>query len=156
MESDVAAIFAQPPERDGYLYVPGIISEKCLHTLIATLRRRPQRFLLALADPIKLLVAANPVGYYELLGELEKTGAVVGVLRRVPLFAVTINPFYPDYRMEAKAYAPAFVDVTRLQLAVKGAVKIPVYNVVKQGAKGLVDIILANARRWEHPDTVRF
>ncbi|MDR3591951.1 MAG: hypothetical protein P4N41_20030 [Negativicutes bacterium] len=156
VESDVDQILAAPPERDGYLYIPGIISEKCLHRLIETLGRRPQRFLLAFADPIKLLVAANPVGYHELLQELEKTGAVVGVVKRVPLLAVTINPFYPDYRVETKAYQPAFVDMTRLQLAVKGSVKIPVYNVVKQGAKGLVDILLANARRWEHPDTMHF
>jgi len=156
VESDVDQIFAEPPPKDSYLYVPGIISEKCLQSLIEKLRRQPQRFLLAFADPIKLLVAANPVGYYELLSELEKTGAVVGVVKRIPLFAVTINPFYPDYRVESKAYQPAFVDMTRLQLAVKGSVKIPVYNVVKQGAKGLVDIILANAKRWEHPDTLQF
>jgi hypothetical protein len=156
VESDVDQILAEPLERDSYLYVPGIISEKCLQTLIEKLGRQPQRFLLAFADPIKLLVAANPVGYYDLIQELEKTGAVVGVIRRVPLFAVTINPFYPDYRRETQAYQPAFVDMTRLQLAIKGAVKIPVYNVVKQGAKGLVDILLANAKRWEHPDTLRF
>lgn len=156
VERDVDQIVAEPPEKDGYLYIPGIVSENCLRSLAEKLGREPRRFLLVFADPIKLLVAANPVVYFELIEEIEKTGAVVGVLRRVPLFAATINPFYPDYRVETKAYQPAFVDITRLQLAVKGAVKVPVYNVVKQGAKGLVDIILANAKRWEHPDTVHF
>ncbi|MDR3565636.1 MAG: hypothetical protein P4N59_29940 [Negativicutes bacterium] len=156
VESAVDQVFAEPLEKDCYLYVPGIISERCLAVIHQKVQQWPQRFFLVLADPIKLLVGANPVGYYELIQQLEKDGVIVGVAKRVPLLAVTLNPFYPDYRVEDKAYRPAYVDFNRLQIAVKASVRVPAYNVVKQGAKGLVDIILASARRWEHPDTVTF
>jgi hypothetical protein len=155
-EEDVDQIFTLPLERDGYLYVPGIIGEKALKLLTRRLTQNPQRFFLTFADPVKLLVASNPARYYDLLREVKKTGAIVGVAKRVPLLAVTLNPFYPEYRVESKSYKPAFVDFFRLQVTVKNSVDVPVYNVVKQGAKGLVDIILANGRRWEPPDVTTF
>lgn len=155
-EKDVDQVLAEPMARHSYLYIPGVIGEKALKFLADRLAERPRPFFLAFADPVKLLVTGNPLGYHDLLAAAEKGGAIAGVVKRVPLLAVTINPFYPEYRVETKNYKPAFVDFMRLQLAVKGSVQVPVHNVVKQGAKGLVDIIMANARRWEHPDTVTF
>ncbi len=155
-EKDVDQVLAEPMAKYSYLYVPGVVGERALKALADRLAEKPRPFLLAFADPVKLLVTGNPVAYHELLTAAERGGAVAGVVKRVPLLAVTINPFYPEYRVESKAYKPAFVDFVRLQVAVRNSVKVPVYNVVKEGAKGLVDIILANARRWEHPDTMTF
>lgn len=155
-EKDLDLVLAEPMPKYGYLYVPGIVGEKVLQGLAERLASQPRPFILAFADPVKLLVSGNPLGYHALLAAVEQAGAVVGVVKRVPLLAVTINPFYPEYRVETKAYKPAFVDFTRLQVAVRGSVQVPVYNVVKQGARGLADIILANARRWENPDILTF
>lgn len=155
-EKDLDLVLAEQMPKYGYLYVPGIIGERVLLTLADRLANQPRPFILAFADPVKLLVSGDPLRYHELIEAVERSGAVVGVVKRVPLLAVTINPFYPEYRVETKAYKPAFVDFTRLQVAVRGSVQVPVYNVVKQGARGLVDIVLANARRWENPDTLVF
>jgi hypothetical protein len=141
--------------KEAYLYIPGIIGEQAFKVLIGMLSEKPCRFFLVFADPIKLLVAGSPDGVFGMIEEIERLGVIVGVLKRIPLFAVTINPFFPEYRVEAKAYQPAFVDFSRLQIAVGRNVKVPVYNVVRQGASGLVDAILANARRWEDPGAFR-
>lgn len=142
---------------DGYLFIPGLISETAMIALAEGLRQQPaRRRFLAIADPIKLLVGGNPLTYYELVQSMERLGVFVGVLRRVPLLAVTINPFYPEYRLEQQIYKPAFVDPVRLQTAVRNAVQVPVFNVVQDGVGRLVDMVLANGHRWEHPDVVRF
>jgi hypothetical protein len=57
--------------------------------------------------------------------------------------------FYPQYRVKSKNYQPAFVDFNRLQVSVQRSVQTPVFNIVKQGAEGLVDIVLASAIRRE-------
>lgn len=153
-EKDLEPILSEPMAKYGYLYVPGIVSEKVLQALAGRLACQPRQFILAFADPMKLMISGSPLGYYELIEAVERTGAVIGVVKRVPLLAVTINPFYPEYRVESKAYKPAFVDFTRMQVAVRGSVQVPVYNVVKQGVQGLADIVIANARRWENPDAL--
>ncbi|HMM20146.1 MAG TPA: hypothetical protein PKA10_05350 [Selenomonadales bacterium] len=155
-EEDVGRIWMEPMERYSYLYVPGIIGEKALKAMAEKLAGCRRPFFLTFSDPIKLLVAGEPVVYSQLLRDVEQGGAIVGVGKQVPLLAVTINPFYPEYRMEDKLYKPAFVDERRLQVSLRGKVKVPVFNVVKEGARGLVDIILASGRRWEHPDTMEF
>ncbi len=155
-ETDAAAISNETFPDGGYLYIPGIIGEKALAMLAGELERRPRRLQLTFADPIKLLVAGNPVGYYQWIEQIEKAGAMVGVQNRIPMLAATINPFYPEYRVESNTYKPAFVDFVRLQVAIQRKIGVPVYNVVKQGAKGLVDIILAKARPWQSPDTIEF
>lgn len=155
-EQDVDQVLAEPMAKYSYLYIPGVVGERALRCLAARLEEKPRPFLLAFADPIKLLVSGDPVSYHELITAAERGGAVAGVVKRVPLLAVTINPFYPEYRVETKAYKPAFVDFVRLQVAIRNSVQVPVFNVVKQGAGGLADIILASARRWENPDAMTF
>ncbi|WP_371360881.1 hypothetical protein [Sporomusa malonica] len=152
--ADGLAAIVVPP--DSYLYIPGIISEQALLVLCAYFQQYNWPIFLTFADPIKLLVSSNPVAYYTLLDKIFAAGGYVGVVKRVPLLAVTLNPFYPEYRFDSKTYQPAFVDFMRLQLLVQKNIQAPVYNVVKQGAKSLVDNILAGARRWEGPSTMYF
>lgn len=151
-EQDLDFVLAEPMTKYCYLYVPGVVGEKVMQALASRLTCQPRQFILAFADPMKLMVGGNPLEYFALIEAVERTGAVVGVVKRVPLLAVTINPFYPEYRVESKAYEPAFVDFARMQITVQKSVQVPVYNVVRQGVQGLVDIVLANAHRWENPD----
>lgn len=141
---------------DSYLYIPGIISEQALAVLSSAFGQYRWPLFITFADPIKLLVASNPVAYYTHLDRILAAGGYVGVLKRVPLLAVTLNPFFPEYRFDSKTYQPAFVDFVRLQLQVQKNIQAPVYNVVKQGAKALVDNILAGAHHWESPSTMHF
>lgn len=138
------------------LIVPGIIQERALRRLRELWSRPSELLFLAFADAVKLLVGGDPAVTFALLEELNQSGVIAGVLHRTPLLAVTVNPFYPDYRVESKTYQPAFVDFARLQVSVSREVGVPVYNVVKHGAKGLVDLIQTNARPWENPEPFYF
>ncbi|MCX7779572.1 MAG: hypothetical protein N2491_01500 [Negativicutes bacterium] len=148
-----SALAADIPE-GGCLYVPGIITGKALAALAERLEGR--RVILAVQDPVKLLVAAEDQSYFAMLTKLDEAGVLVAVLKRVPLMAITVNPFYPEYRVEDNTYVPGMVDPVRLQLTVKSAVNLPVVNVSKGGAKMLAEIILSHAGRWESPATMEF
>lgn len=125
-----------------YLYIPGVASVSALETLAAHFEITKSKVILCFTDPMKCIVVGETVHVFNLLRRLEKAGVFVGVLTRVPLIAVTVNPFYPEYRVDAACYQPAFVDVIRLQVAVQKKIHVPVYNVLRQGAVSLVDEIL--------------
>ncbi|KYZ76582.1 hypothetical protein AXX12_09130 [Anaerosporomusa subterranea] len=155
-EEDAASAVKAASSGGAYLYIPGIIGERAFAYLAERAAELPKQMFLTLADPIKLLAFANPVAHYDWIVKLKRHGVLTGVLKRVPLLAVTLNPFFPEFRFDTESYRPAFVDPIRLQVAVSKQVQAPVYNVVKQGIKGLVDNILSQARLWEHPTTTRF
>lgn len=135
------------------LYIPGIIGETALAQLTACWIKRRQHGQLIFTDPIKLLVAGKATYFCELIDRLAGAGVQTGVLKRLPLLAVTINPFYPQYRMESDSYHPAYVDFHRLQVALRNELSTPVYNVVHQGAEKLVDTIIAHAQLCNQPMT---
>ncbi|VBB05856.1 Hypothetical protein LUCI_1067 [Lucifera butyrica] len=153
---DTAGLFLKSAPEDSYLYIPGIVSMAALRLMSEIFRRNARRVVLAFADPVKLLVSGEIGLLNQLLEDLDRAGALVGVLKRVPLMAVTINPFYPEYRTESMSYQPATVDFIRLQVAIQKNIRVPVYNVCRQGAKELVDSILTYARPWESPDVMCF
>lgn len=141
---------------NSYLYIPGIIGEAAMERLLILFKHYRKRLVLAFADPTKLLVTGN-MKLFEILTErLPDLGVFVGVLKQIPMLAVTVNPFYSEYRYETKTYQPAYVDPLRLQLAIQRGLRVPVYNVMKQGAGKLVDIILTRTHHWEGPSTIRF
>ena len=155
-EADAALALEAAAGGGAYLYIPGIIGERAFAYLAGRAAELAARMFLVLADPIKLLAFANPVAHYDWIEQLEKQGILTGVIKRVPLLAVTLNPFFPEFRFETSTYRPAFVDPIRLQVSVSEQIQVPVYNVVKQGIKGLVDTILLQARIWESPTITRF
>lgn len=136
-----------------YLYIPGIISLAALECCLPLLHKANIR--LVFHDPVKLLVSGD-AALFELLIKLPEHGGFVGVIRRVPLLAVTVNPFYSEYRYETKTYQPAFVDALRLQVAVQRAVTVPVVNVIKQGGGRIADLVLTSARTGEGAGILRF
>lgn len=155
-EHDAAAIASAAAKGGACLYVPGIIGERAFAYLAERAGSLPRRLSLVLADPIKLLAFANPAAHYQWIEQLEKRGVFTSVLKRIPLLAITINPFFPEFRYETAAYHPAYIDPLRLQTAVSKQVNIPVYNIMKQGGKGLTEVIMANAHKRDHSLTTRF
>ena len=135
----------------GTLVVPGIISEIAFSRLTSVWLMERKVGKLIFADPVKLLVAGKADRFSGSLEKLESAGFQVGVYKRLPLLAVTINPFYPQYRLESDTYQPAYVDFHRMQIAVRNQAKAPVFNVVRQGAEKLVDVIITHSRPWRLP-----
>ncbi|WP_143005892.1 hypothetical protein [Sporolituus thermophilus] len=150
-EQDVDRIVAAAKNGGACLYIPGIIGERAFAYLADRGAELPSRLFVAFSDPIKLLAFANPIAYYGWIEKLEAHGVLTGVVRRVPLLAVTVNPFYPEFRYDTASYRPAYVDPHWLQVAVSNHIQAPVYNVMKQSVQGLINHVLAQARPWENP-----
>lgn len=153
---DVEELLTEDFPEGSCLFVPGIISEAAMERLLILFKHHEKRLFLAFTDPTKLLVTGNERLFEILTERLPELGVFVGVVKAIPMLAVTVNPFYSEYRYETKTYQPAYVDAIRLQLAVQRGIRAPVYNVIKQGAGKLVDVLLTRTHRWEGPETIRF
>lgn len=151
-ETDAAAVLeAIAASQATALFVPGIIGEQALARLVASRQAFQSLRFLALINPVKLLAMGNPIEYHAQLLQWSSEGLSIGVLRRIPLLAVTVNPFYPEYRYETSSYQPAYVDPNRLQLAMENALGRPVYNIVRQGIDDIVELVLSSQKSWYSP-----
>ena len=153
--ADTAATLAASEQTGARgLLVPGIISECALDLLLTSLPAARGLKYLVMNHPIKLLAVGNPISYYAKLVQLGELAITVGVLRRIPLLAVTINPFYPEYRYETTSYQPSYVDPLRLKLSMENALGRPVYNVVRDGIDEIVDLVLSSRKTWYSPSAL--
>lgn len=155
-EADVADILSALPPAGSYLYIPGVMSMKALTTLREIFQKNPRRLFLTFDNPLKLLMTGDQVVIQNMIQDMHNFGIFIGVARRVPLLAITVNPFYPEYRVKTQTYQPAFVDPVRLEVVIKRHSQVPVYNIVRHGAQGLVDTILVSRHIWQNPHAVTF
>lgn len=115
------------------LYVPGVIEENAMRQLVDELLARGVQGELVFHDPIKLLVGGNPLFVEEMYHKLAAGGIRMTVCTRLPLRLITINPFYPRYRVQYRNYQPDYVDAEELQSAIQRQVDVRVVNVMKEG-----------------------
>lgn len=88
-------------------------------------------------DPIQLALAGDPVRVQSALERLAQR-AQVGVIKRVELKAVTVNPFYPDGSC-GKQFEAKYLDASALRATLAAAVAaVPVINVQIEGAAKLL------------------
>lgn len=138
------------------IVISGHASADCLQQLVSRLGPRTAGLTIVLTDPLKLLLAGEPLHTARLLDELEAQGSQVATLRGVPLLAITVNPFYPLWRYERNDYQPAYVDAERLKNAVQAAVRVPVIDVKRDGAEKLLSLIENRFRMTGSEDRTRF
>jgi len=81
-----------------------------------------------------------PVWNY--LRELSSGSVEIGVDKTCKLLAMTVNPYYPKYRYSRADYQPAYVDSAGLLESVGGNIKIPCYDVVRQGGQVIFQMIM--------------
>ncbi len=155
-EADVTDMLPESSPEGSYLYIPGVMSVKALITLRKIFQEKSGRLFLAFDNPIKLLMTGEPVVIDDVIQDMHQFGVFVGVVRRVPLLAITVNPFYPEYRVKTQTYQPAFIDPVRLEVSIKRHVQVPVYNIVRHGPQGLADTILMNRHVWQNPHAMTF
>ena len=155
-ENDAAVTLHEAEETNAAcLYVPGIISERATHFMLSAKHRRYLPRFLAVPNPIKLLAFGNAIEYLEDLEHLADAGMSTGVVRRIPMLAVTVNPFYPEFRYESASYQPAYIDPLRLYLTMKATVSAPVYNIMRQGTDELIELILSSQKTWNSPQMIQ-
>lgn len=138
----------------GTLWIPGILGETAFCALCEQWCSSGPPGRLLFADPLKLLVAGKAATVLERVRQLANAGIQVGVRTRIPLLAVTINPYYPQYRMDNDSYQPAYVDFHRLQVAMRNKLTSPVYDIMRQGAENLVDALIGRSQPWIHPSAI--
>ena len=92
-------------------------------------------------DPLKLLLAGEAAQMWGYLRELSDASVGIGVERAIKLLAMTVNPYYPKYRYRKTDYEEAYVDKDELLKTVGDSVKIPCYDVLKQGGAEIFQMI---------------
>ena len=103
----------------------------------------PSAMVWVLQDPTKVLIANEPGLIHGFLLKLREAGSTVVYRNPLPLLAITVNPFYPQYRYETNNYEPAYVERTELKQSVADAAKVPVFDVVQDDCLGLANVILS-------------
>jgi len=122
----------------------GIISQPCLDYLLGYRQWLKGKGLI-FSDPLKLILSGEPLQNAKAFAVLARAGVRVGVMKKISLAAVTVNPYYPLYCEASGDYAAAYVDSHQLFAAVREASSVPVYDVVRDGAENLFqDIININ------------
>lgn len=123
------------------LWIPGAIRPDCLFTLIEYLILETCVSCIAIPHCMKLL----PSGQWDLVIHGMKLWAknrrAFAVVKRNPLVAVTVNPFFPSYRSRNNQYAISFVDRDELLTKAKEHLHVPVYDIHFEGASKLWEAI---------------
>jgi len=116
----------------GYIYIPGLISQTYFAELLKL--ENIKNKTLVCKNAIKFLLGGNLQEVVSNLKQVKKAGLNLQVIKKIPVLAVTINPFYPAYRYNNK-YSAEFVDEEVLYKKMVQALDVPVYNVMEPNHK---------------------
>ena len=122
-----------------FFLCPGLILSPCLSAMLEAF---PSGVNYIFADPVKLMLCGDAELAHNFIETVAARGGSVGYLRPLPLLAVTVNPFYPQYRADTNEYQPAYVNREELLEKVAALAKVPVFDVVYQGAETLGQVVL--------------
>lgn len=123
-------------------YIPGAINQEVFFKLLSVKKIDWKSKRIVIHDALRLIISGPPEKTAAVLKTSNYLEEQVGVLNRVALKAITINPFYPEYRVEREDYTSAYVDNWRLKEAIKAEVKVPVFNVVEEGGHQLFRLLI--------------
>lgn len=124
--------------------IGGVVEKDALELALASLARQHRPPLVVFADPVKLLLSGCPSAVRGILASYCQAGGTIGVERRLPLLAVTVNPFFPRYNRANGTYQPGWVDGKALREAMAAKLTVPVVDVVVQGGEALARSIGLN------------
>jgi len=125
------------------IYIPGIISDTVLKKIINKYYLLFQRKTIIINNPAFLLVGSRYIGYLkDIIDDILSRGIKLKTLYKLPILAVTINPFYPKYsRFGKDSYEAAYIDEEQLYQKMKKEVPFPVINIKGEGSTKLEMII---------------
>ncbi len=124
-------------EKNDAVFVEGLITEESFRLLLETGVDKLAGKTLVLTDAIKLLITGSFNGMLEVIAGLKSAGIEVAVKKKVKLLAFTVNPFYPNYRVAARDYEPAYVDRVEIKAALEEKCNTLVFDVQTEGGKGI-------------------
>lgn len=125
------------------IYIPGIISDTVLKKIINKYYLLFQGKTIIINNPAFLLVGSRYIGYLkDIIDDILSRGIKLKTLYKLPILAVTINPFYPKYsRFGKDSYEAAYIDEEQLYQKMKKKVPFPVINIKGEGSTKLEMII---------------
>jgi len=124
------------------IFIPALISEAALKQLNESLGQLWAERTLIIKDPIKLLTGGSPENLLKEINKIKQNGGNIKTVEKLPLLAITVNPFYPKYRYEKDIYEPGYVDKIKLLEKMRGAINIPVIDIKHEGAATLIKILI--------------
>ncbi|MFZ5946300.1 MAG: hypothetical protein ACOYVD_19595 [Bacillota bacterium] len=127
------------------VFINGIISTSYFDYLSAKDSLIKDKHLV-FSDPIKLLVCGEISTISKILFKLKEKGLHIGVKKSIQIIAITVNPYYPQFRFTSDDYTEAFVDKELLYSEIAKNIDVPVYDVVKEGGAGIYQDILNYAK----------
>ena len=125
------------------IYIPGIILDNVLKKIIYKYYLLFQGKTIIINNPIFLLIGSRDIGHLkDLIDDTLNRGIKLKVLHRLPILAITINPFYPKYNRFGKdRYKAAYIDEGQLYQKMKKRVPFPVINIKGEDSTKLAMII---------------
>jgi len=115
------------------LHLPGLISTQGWGLLADALTRVSHSIsTIVLNDPVALLLSGVPSETLRIIERLARHGVNVSLRASMTLGAVTVNPFYP--RFTGTSYEADTVDAETLSRTMRDSVKLPVIDIVRDGA----------------------
>lgn len=90
-------------------------------------------------NPLRMMAAGDPRDWQAFINLVQNAqGGRVGVAQPIPLYALTINPFYPRYLAAAGRYEPAYLPAANLLAQAQAALpQLPILDLQLQGAEAL-------------------
>jgi len=123
------------------IYIPALLSENMFSELNRDMKDLWRGKALVVKDPIKIAAGGNPENIKLEIKTLLDFGGRINVLKKLPILAISVNPFYPLYRFEKNNYEAGFVDAQELLTKMKQAVPIPVVDVKREEVDLLISLI---------------
>ncbi|NLJ33915.1 MAG: hypothetical protein GX349_04925 [Firmicutes bacterium] len=142
-ESLVAAIAPMVPYAS-VISLPGVVPGDLLWQLCQKVEGGFSGKTMVFSDPTKLLLAGNYERAAAALAMIVASGGRPVVKRRIPLLALTVNPFYP---LQTKnTFRRAFINDDQLKEALRGVSQVPVLNVKEREPNYYLDIANGKVR----------
>lgn len=114
--------------------VEGVVSPVPLAWFLGKYREQLSGKWVVFEDPLKLMVGGKPSANAKVLMQFQELGVRFAVQRSLRLIGVTVNPFYPERRGVDGTFEAKYVSAAQLLAAFRARLKVPVVNVVQEGA----------------------
>lgn len=130
------------------IYIPGIITFDVFKYFLDNINVLKHKTFI-IESGINLILSNPSINRtYAVVKELMEKGLTLKALKKTPLLAITINPFYPVFKF-AGSYEPGYVDKKLLKETISKNVDIPVFDVVSEGSSEMFEYIVNFLSRRE-------
>ncbi|KAB2952344.1 hypothetical protein F9B85_09310 [Heliorestis acidaminivorans] len=117
----------------GYINLPGLVTTKAIDKFLEKTADQIKGWSIHFRDPVSLLLSSSPREVGQMIEMIQEKGLKAKVRRKIPLLAVTVNPFFPEYDAGAQLYRSRFLPKGLLESRMY-KLPLPVFDVKRKGA----------------------